>query len=508
MAKKSVKFYKSDLQPSNSTQGSLWFDTTNKVIHLNDTSGWITFDNKVSMTNLKDTGELIGTLNVGSELYNIKAPTISISVTPDTKPEGVSENNLIEVTKNVSNDGHNITVTKKYVSAIGHIHDASEIKTGVLDIARIPEAALERCVVVANDKAKDALTVKDVQLGDTVKVTETGNMYFVSNIDENNKISYEVYSVVIPWRNITEKPSYLKTINTDSNSVVATVYDDEIAINGGNAISTEAEGKIITIHHEDISKTDSTSESGITDNGKFSAISSITCNAQGHVTDINTKTYTLPVASDSLTGTVKLGYVENNKNYPVEKTEENRLFVTVPWKDTNTDTYLTEVNWNDTGSPMEVKFSFKDQDPTKEIIWDASHTHANYLDKVSTSDQTVKANIICEKNVTATAFYEKSDKRLKNIKKPLYNTLKNIYSIPTVYFNWKDDPEKNELGTIAQEVAKVYPEVVYETQDDILAVNYSKLAIVALAAIKELNEKLEESNKKILELEKRINHGR
>jgi len=45
--------------------------------------------------------------------------------------------------------------------------------------------------------------------------------------------------------------------------------------------------------------------------------------------------YTLPSATSSALGGVKIGYTENNKNYPVELSSE-KMFVNVPWSDTNT----------------------------------------------------------------------------------------------------------------------------------------------------------------------------
>ena len=43
--------------------------------------------------------------------------------------------------------------------------------------------------------------------------------------------------------------------------------------------------------------------------------------------------YTLPLATSSARGGVKIGYAENNKNYPVELSSE-KMFVNVPWTDT------------------------------------------------------------------------------------------------------------------------------------------------------------------------------
>ena len=51
--------------------------------------------------------------------------------------------------------------------------------------------------------------------------------------------------------------------------------------------------------------------------------------------------YTLPVASSTALGGVKIGYTTTNKNYAVQLDSSNKMFVNVPWTDTNTDTHLT-----------------------------------------------------------------------------------------------------------------------------------------------------------------------
>ena len=90
--------------------------------------------------------------------------------------------------------------------------DASKIKSGTIDIARLPQGALERCVIVADDTARFKLTTASVQKGDTVKVTGTGKMYFV--IDDTKLTSENGYTVYtagsatsVPWSGVTGKPS-------------------------------------------------------------------------------------------------------------------------------------------------------------------------------------------------------------------------------------------------------------------------------------------------------------
>ena len=95
------------------------------------------------------------------------------------------------VTGSTTFDG---STNKTITTTLSNI-DASKITSGTIDIARLPAAALERCVVVADDTARFKLTSSDVQLGDTVKVTDTNKMYMVTNTSElDNANGYTEFS--------------------------------------------------------------------------------------------------------------------------------------------------------------------------------------------------------------------------------------------------------------------------------------------------------------------------
>lgn len=96
--------------------------------------------------------------------------------------------------------------------------DASKL-TGTIDIERLPHGALERCVTVADDTARLALTTASVQTGDTVKVTSTGLMYFVVDDTKlDSEDGYEEYTAgsatSVPWSGVTGKPGNA-TASTD-----------------------------------------------------------------------------------------------------------------------------------------------------------------------------------------------------------------------------------------------------------------------------------------------------
>ena len=89
--------------------------------------------------------------------------------------------------------------------------DASKITTGTIDIARLPKAALDVLVKVADEAARLKLTKDSVQTGDTVYVTATNKMYLV--IDDTKLASedgYKVYTAgaaaTVDWSGVTNKP--------------------------------------------------------------------------------------------------------------------------------------------------------------------------------------------------------------------------------------------------------------------------------------------------------------
>ena len=100
--------------------------------------------------------------------------------------------------------------------------DASKITTGTISVDRLPATALERCVVVANDTARFALTTASVQVGDTVKVTGTKKMYMVVDSSKlSSEAGYEEYFTSTDWSTITNKPSsYTPSSHTHTKSQI------------------------------------------------------------------------------------------------------------------------------------------------------------------------------------------------------------------------------------------------------------------------------------------------
>ena len=82
-------------------------------------------------------------------------------------------------------------------------------------------------------------------------------------------------------------------------------------------------------------------------------------------------------------------------------------------------------------------------------------------------------------------------------------SLENLSKLPKKYYTWKDDPNSGrQLGVVAQDVQKLYPELVdINTDTGYLSLAYDKLSVIALEAIDVLNEKNNELEKRINKLE-------
>lgn len=248
------------------------------------------------------------------------------------------------VTGSVSSDfGGNVTISTTLAN-----FDASKIASGTISIDRLPKAALERLVVVADDTARFALTTATVQSGDTVKVTSTGKMYLIKDESKlSSEDGYEPYTASqassVPWSGVTGKPSTF-TPPTSSATVLGGIKVGYTTSGKNYKVQLDSSGNAYvnvpwtdnnTTYNEATADTLGLVKIGYASNGKNYAV--LLANGKMYVnvpwTDNNT-TYT-QATSDKL-GLVKIGYSANGKNYPVVLDGNGKMYVNVPWTDTNT----------------------------------------------------------------------------------------------------------------------------------------------------------------------------
>ena len=248
------------------------------------------------------------------------------------------------VSGSVSSDfGSNITISTTLAN-----FDASKITSGTINIDRLPKAALERMVVVADDAARFKLTTATAQVGDTVKVTATNKMYLVKDDSKlNTEAGYEPYTAgqasSVPWSGVTGKPSTFAP-PMSSATVLGGIKVGYPTSGRNYKVQLDSSGNAYvnvpwtdnnTTYNEATADTLGLVKIGYVSNGKNYAV--LLANGKMYVnvpwTDSNT-TYT-QATSDNL-GLVKIGYSANGKNYPVALDGNGKMYVNVPWTDTNT----------------------------------------------------------------------------------------------------------------------------------------------------------------------------
>ncbi|WP_374074559.1 tail fiber domain-containing protein [Bdellovibrio bacteriovorus] len=109
------------------------------------------------------------------------------------------------------------------------------------------------------------------------------------------------------------------------------------------------------------------------------------------------------------------------------------------------------------------------------------------------------------------AWENLSDKRLKKDIEVIPDSLQKLLSLRGVTFNWQHDVRKDltfsndkDMGVIAQEVEKVFPEAVHADDKGFKAVAYTKLIAPIIESIKELYQSLSGLDSKVAAVEKEI----
>jgi len=120
---------------------------------------------------------------------------------------------------------------------------------------------------------------------------------------------------------------------------------------------------------------------------------------------------------------------------------------------------------------------------------------------ISTGAIACSSTITADGNITA---FNSSDIALKEDLNPISNALDKVMSISGYNFSWKDSNikerggedgyfvRKKDVGMVAQEIEKILPEAVADRVDGTKGVRYELLVPLLVNAIKELKEKVEE----------------
>lgn len=110
--------------------------------------------------------------------------------------------------------------------------------------------------------------------------------------------------------------------------------------------------------------------------------------------------------------------------------------------------------------------------------------------------------IVANGNVTATAFYASSDFRLKNILTHPNYSAKQLASLPLVKYTWKDkENDSIHIGSIAQDVERIIPEIVNIDNEGYKSLDYATLGAIGIIS---LAREIVELKKEIKELKSKL----
>ena len=256
--------------------------------------------------------------------------------------------------------------------------DASKITSGTIDIARLPAGALERLVTVANQAARFALTTTDVQLGDVVKQTDTGIMYYV--VDTSHLSSADGYSeftagaaTSVPWSGVTGKPSSYTPASHSHGNITNT-----------GAIGTAANKPLIT------------TTNGVVTTGSFGTTANTFCQGNdSRLSDARTPTAHTHDASDITSGLATVatsGSYNDLSDTPTIPTVNNAK-LTIQQNGTTVKTFTANASSNVTAN---ITVPTKTSDLTN----DSHQTITVDTDTTSTASPAHSGTFTCVDSVT------------------------------------------------------------------------------------------------------------
>ena len=104
-----------------------------------------------------------------------------------------------------------------------------------------------------------------------------------------------------------------------------------------------------------------------------------------------------------------------------------------------------------------------------------------------------------------------SDERYKSNIKSLPEIMKKVKLLQPVEYEWNKDryPEENfpdgkQVGLIAQEVEKIFPEIVATDKDGYKSIDYSKISVLLLQAMKEQQNEIEKQSDEIRKMKSEL----
>jgi len=115
---------------------------------------------------------------------------------------------------------------------------------------------------------------------------------------------------------------------------------------------------------------------------------------------------------------------------------------------------------------------------------------------VQTPADTKKPVLINNDLIVTGSIYNTSDERLKyDIKEITEEDMEKLFTLNPIHFKYKKDPKRTHYGFLAQDVEKVFPQLVENNNDGYKTINYQEFISLMLAKMQYMQNEIDELKK-------------
>ena len=217
--------------------------------------------------------------------------------------------------KDVSLSGKDKVVGSNYISTINSVDQYETANFTLKDLAEFFEGQINTSPVQLSLKTQGGIAIETINNTDVlaVNLSHTNITGQLANSDlVNSSITINGTSVALGGS--------ITVATGDITGIVAGTY-----LNGGGIQGS------ITINHDNTTRSNSTSSVNPNYGASFTVIDSIVSNATGHITDVNTKTVTLP-GSDNTNTTYDLDLTQNSSDVDLKLDASTGTDTTIKFK--------------------------------------------------------------------------------------------------------------------------------------------------------------------------------